>query len=305
MSYPNILQDVQTLGLLESNTDMATQLTELAPNEVAKLIKSFNHCEPLRYLLPDMVSDALAKANANNYKAEWLESQCGTTNGTNNPMASEEEWDEEADKLAEIITQSKEFNLNNLVLNDLSDSELTALEQLLLSINETQSLHLDGLKEVINALLTDNGYKTQVLGVYDGNDAGSSNKEEWALEIPTLISIVKQLNKGLKVSENIINDSAEELGELLNIMKSSKLFGNDVENNGDLYSSDNVFNALVIEILDETGLIKTSSNSKGFINDDVAKETDWSRYDWKAELTVVKNFDTEAETQSDNTIKFL
>ena len=300
-----LLQDVQTLGLLDSSDAMASQLTQLSADEVAKLIKSFNHCEPLRYLLPDMIADALEESHASDYKAEWLTAQCGTTDGVNNPMASEEEWDAEAEKLAEIITHSEDFDFNNLVLNNLTNDQLDTLEDLLLAINACQSLVLDPMVDTINQLLDAQGYETKVLGVFDGPDAGSSNTEEWADEIPTLISIVKQINNGLGISSDIVKNNPEDLGVLLNTMKESRLFGNDVKHDGTTTVTDNVYNTLVCEILETTKLIKDPANPNGFIDKAQAYSTDWTIYNWETELAIIKSFDTAVGTQSDDTIKVL
>ena len=159
--------------------------------------------------------------------------------------------------------------------------------------------------DIINQLLDAQGYETKVLGVFDGPDAGSSNTEEWASEIPTLISIVKQINNGLGISSDIVKNNPENLGVLLNTMKESRLFGNDVRIDGTTTVDDNVYNTLICEILETTKLIKDPANPNGFIDKAQAYSTDWTIYNWEAELAIIKSFDTSAGTQSDDTIKVL
>ena len=88
-------------------------------------------------------------------------------------------------------------------------------------------------------------------------------------------------------------------------MKESRLFGNDVRIDGTTTVDDNVYNTLICEILETTKLIKDPANPNGFIDKAQAYSTDWTIYNWEAELAIIKSFDTDAGTQSDDTIKVL
>ena len=299
----NLLSVVQEIGLLESSTSIDKQLTSLTPVEVANIIKRFNHCDAIRELLPDMIADALVNANAADYKSEWLNEQCGVdANGVNNPMASVEEWDAEADQMSKIITSASEFNLNSLNLASLTNEEIDKLGELLVNINLAKSLNIDKIVDVINSLLATKGYADCAGDVAD-RDGVDGNVNEWNVEIPRLMEIVKIINSIGNIDKDSINTKAHDLGELLDTMKTSYIFGNDTNNDGNVTVNDNAFNTLIVDILETSGFLKNSSNQNGFIDETQAATTDWSQYNWTSELEIVTLFDTEQATQTDDTIK--
>ncbi len=301
----DLLHNVQVLGLLNSSTPISEQLTTLTAEQVAAVIKSFNHCAAIRELLPDMISDALVSANAGSYKAEWLDNQCGVdASGNNNPMASIAEWDAEADQLSEIISATKEFNFDSLNLASLTDEQIDALGNVLHAMNDANSINIDQLISIINDLLEEKGYNVVVNKLVDRN-ANGNNKDEWNSEIPRLMDIVKKINNVGAIDNDCVTAHSHELGELLDAMKVSYIFGNDTHNDGSLTTDDNTFNSLVMEVLNSSKLLKNSSNSNGFIDEAKASTTDWSTYNWTQELDIVANFDTDANVQSDDTIKAL
>ena len=51
--------------------------------------------------------------------------------------------------------------------------------------------------------------------------------------------------------------------------------------------------------------MKTTDNLNGFIDENKAKNTDWTIYSWSEELQILNSFDTSVSTQTDDTIKAL
>ena len=288
----NVIANIQELGVLDSSDSMSDQLQAMEESEISDLIKSFNNSQVLRVVLPDFIYDAVKNADATDYASAWLVAQAGVdVYGINNPVAPKAEWDAEADNLAAVIKSIGDVDFANLDLNTISDEELDDLENIVGLMNNTMSFVLDPLADMINDLLEANGLEVEVLGVFD-KDADGSNKDEWAAEISILFSIIEGLNDLGTINDQTIATQAPELGALLDIMKTSYLFGNDVRGNGVVTTDDNVFNSLVIEILDTNNLFSDTS-ANGFIDRSTALDDDWAAYNWTAELSIISAFDTQ------------
>jgi hypothetical protein len=86
-------------------------------------------------------------------------------------------------------------------------------------------------------------------------------------------------------------------------MRFSYLFGNDVRDDDITFDStddDNMFNELVLNVLETSGLMK--SGSTGLIDPVQAAADDWTHYDWQKELGILGAFDTNATSQTDDFI---
>ena len=294
----NVIANIQDLGILTSTDSMADQLKGMAEEDIADLIKSFNNSQVLRVVLPDFIYDAVKNADATDYASEWLSVQVGVDAGGNNkPVAPKAEWDAEAENLAAVIKSIGDVDFANLDLNNITPDELDDLENIVSLMNNTKSFVLDPLVDMINDLLTANGLTVQVLGVFD-KDSNGTNKNEWALEIGILFDIIEGLNDLNAINDQTIANDSAKLGKLLNIMKTSYLFGNDVKGDGTTTTDDNVFNALVIEILDTNNLFSDTS-ANGFIDRTTAENDDWAAYNWETELAIVSTFNTATGANED------
>ena len=221
-------------------------------------------------------------------------------------MASVAEWDHEAEQLAIVVEKSSMINLDELNLAELTDEQLAALEIILFAMNEAYSLNIEQAVTTVNDLLERKHYETRVIGVADYNGNGS-NQEEWDEEIARLIQIISAFRHIESLNVELINNNAQELGAVLDLMKVSYLFGNDTMNNGDTDRSDDVFNSLMCEILEECHMIESPINANGFISQAEAQETDWTVYNYETELVIITQYDTSkpVEEQDDDVIKEL
>ena len=82
-----------------------------------------------------------------------------------------------------------------------------------------------------------------------------SNKDEWAVELDVLFDIVKRMNSLGTITEHTMKNQSTSLGELLDIMKTSYLFGNDVRDDENVQVDDNIFNSLILSVLTTSNII--------------------------------------------------
>ena len=305
--FINLLQLSQSFGLISGSDSMSDKLQDLTADEIKAYILAFNRVDALRELLPDLVSDAIDNVSASQYKSGWLIEQCGLdAQGNNNPMASVEEWDHEAEQLAVLVSKASNLDLDNMNLSTLTDEQIDALAVVLVAMNEAYSLDINVIVNNSNDLLEEKGYQTRSLGVGDRNNNGT-NKDEWSVEIPRLIEIIKVLRNVSDLNVNIIKTEGAEMGAILDQMKLSYVFGNDTLGDGDASLADDTFNSLMLEVLNECGLIKDPLNANGFIELADAEATDWTVYNYTSELALLGEYDTEKEAteQDDDVIKIL
>jgi len=311
-NFITLLDSIQASGLLNSSTghendSIGEKLHSLSVDELESFIINFNHVLAIREFLPDVIADAMDGAGAATYKSGWLLAQIGVDGfGNNNPTASITEWDNEAHQLAIIINESNNISLDDLTLSELTDEELNSLETMLTAINNAQSLDINAITPLINDLLVSKGYSTIVLGVKDKNSNGS-DQDEWAAEIPTLIQIISDLRNVSSLSATSLNSESAEIGAILEVMKGSNLFGNDVRGDGTATTDDDIFNSLIIDVLDQSELLSNSENPHGFIDESTANTTDWAQYDYVTELQILSAYDTtkDPNEQSDGVVKQL
>ena len=268
--------------------------------KISDLLNALNNSKIFRQILPDLLIQVIPQED---YKTEWLESQCGIKDGVNNEVASIEEWKDEIVQITEIIQKLQNINLDNLNLSTLTDEQFTSLEIVLIAMNKTKSFEIDALIPSINNIMTQYGY-SEILGVFDRNQNGS-NEDEWEIEISRLMEITKLLNEIGEVNSSSLDLSAQKIGLLLDKMETSYIFGNDVRKDGELTIDDNCFNNIVIQTFINLDLLKTTDNLNGFIDENKAKNTDWTIYSWSEELQILNSFDTSVSTQTDDTIKAL
>ena len=268
--------------------------------KISDLLNALNNSKIFRQILPDLLIQVIPQED---YKTEWLESQCGIKDGVNNEVASIEEWKNEIVQITEIIKKLQNINLDNLNLSILTDEQFTSLEIVLIAMNKTKSFEIDALIPSINNIMTQYGY-SEILGVFDRNQNGS-NEDEWEIEISRLMEITKLLNEIGEVNSSSLDSSAQKMGLLLDKMETSYIFGNDVRKDGELTIDDNCFNNIVIQTFVNLDLLKTTDNLNGFIDENKAKNTDWTIYSWSEELQILNSFDTSVSTQTDDTIKAL
>ena len=290
-----LILDARSLGLLEDNVNMANSINDLTADEIKAIVKDINHSAAIRELLPDMISDAVDKADATNYKSQWLMDQVGVDAfGANKPVDTVAVWDEEAEAIAQIISYSDSFDFDSLNVGDLTDDQLETLEELLLTMNDSRLFVVDYLTTVVSNCLRDNEYNTTGNAVVDAN-ANGTNKDEWAEEIPQLIDIIKKVNGIGTVDGDTLYEFPAELGELLDAMKVTTTFGGAA------------FDTLITDVFAKNGLIKDATHPDGFITEAQAAEADWATYNYTTECQILANYDKNVapEAQSDATIKQL
>ena len=288
-------------------SDSGNALANMSKAQIESILNSINNSEIMRTVLPDLVYNAVQSAGQDSWLSEdkWLENQVGQTAGVNNPVESIEDWANEIEKYAFIISKSTSFDFENLDLTD--NAKLAEIKEILNAMNETKSFTLDPIVDIINDLLTDKGYNVQVIGVMDGadkefdNDTNGTNKDEWTTELGVLFIIVEMMNNLGSIEADTLSTKSQDLGELLDRMKVSYLFGNDVRDDNNDTLDDNVFNVLVIDVLTTSNMINDGSNG-GFIDQTEAEADDWSRYNWTAELAIIGEYDTNATSQTDEFI---
>ena len=269
-------------------------------DKISELLNAFNNSKIFRQIMPDVLSQVIPEED---YKTEWLTKQCGVENGINRPVASVSEWEEEIVQLCIIITNIQDIDLDNLDLSTMNDENFETLETIMYAMNSAKSFNIDTLVTSINEVLESNDYP-QVLGIFDKNGSGS-NEDEWGVEISRLIDIIKLVNEIGEVQSDSLNTHANKIGVLLNKMKTSNLFGNDVRGDRDATTDDDCFNNIIIKTITTLKLIKNDENPNGFINETKALSTDWRAYDWENEMQVLNSFDTNVSVQTDTTIKAL
>ena len=268
--------------------------------KISDLLNAINNSKIFRQILPDLLIQVIPQED---YKTEWLESQCGIKDGVNNEVASIEEWKNEIVQITEIIKKLQNINLDNLNLSTLTDEQFISLEIVLIAMNKTKSFEIDALIPSINNIMTQYGY-SKILGVFDRNQNGS-NEDEWEIEISRLMEITKLINEIGEVNSSSLDSSAQKIGLLLDKMETSYIFGNDVRKDGELTIDDNCFNNIIIQTFVNLDLLKTTDNLNGFIDENKAKNTDWTIYSWSEELQILNSFDTSVSIQTDDTIKAL
>lgn len=273
------------------NTDVVGLLTnESYRSDATLIIEKIVESKLLGDSIILIISTAMSNINLDSWKSEKLIAY------TNNPSDYVLWAKDELLKVIELYSMLD--RLTTLNFESMSNDELDQLENDLLEINKLEIISLDNIIPNINNALSDAGFEVQLLdSVYDRNYSGGldANKDEWAAEIPVLIDIVNGINN-INFDDKSIANSYAELGTILEDMKTSYIFGNDLRGDGNYTTDDDVFNDIVIEIFTDNGLIKTPSNH-GFIDENKAKNDDWSSYNYVQELQYLAYFNPEYSTQ--------
>jgi len=207
--------------------------------------------------------------------------------------------------IIEIISDIKSSNidLTNIDFNTLSSDDIDTLFEIIKKMNQAPYISIDNLINYINDFSIEQ-YNIEVLPLVDRNNDGS-NKDEWSVELDRLSLILKELINIDGFDEDSITTSSSTIGSLLDKMKQSYIFGNDTRCDGIETIDDDIFNKIIIELLTQADVLKTVDNPNGFIEEELAKSTDWTIYDYTTELEILSVYDItkEANEQSDEVIK--
>lgn len=296
----NVIDAIQNNGFLDE--DFGSDLSNLDVDAIIDTLKKLNESDTLRVILPDIFKLVIPEENI---LSDWLLQQCGIDEeGNNKPVQSFEIWNEEIERIKEAVTVAKNHDFMNIDMNNLKDEDYEAIEETALALNNSMVINCDFLTDKIQSVLENSNINVELAGVFDRNSS-NSNKDEWTLEIPKLVDIIKSFNELETIDETTLQSNPVGLGKLLEQLKDSYLFGNDTRCDADITVDDNEFNALIIEVLGNTNLIKSIDNPTGFIDENDALTADWASYNWESELTVLASFDSSKDVQEDTTIQAL
>ena len=296
----NIIKNIIT-NVFDILADDAIDLNNMDQSAIIDLLTTSSNINAILEDLCDsmMLKDSiiplldkiLSDANLNEFESDYFV----------NVLSGIEEIDsillkEDLHNIIQIINDAKALDLANLDFNELSDDDIDTLAELLLKVNALNLLKIDKLIDYINDLLHSMDFVTQVLPMYDFNNDGSS-KDEWAVEIPRLIDVIKTI-KQIDFNNNTLEESSEELGQALDIMKDSYLFGNDTQASPLPY--DDIFNQFMVEALIKLNLVGVNS----LIGLDEANNTNWHDFNYSEEFAILQNYDTNRSPleQSDEAI---
>ena len=245
-----------------------------------------------------IISNIMDELDLNDWKSEKL-IECEKTPELYSKWAKDE-------ILKVLDLYDKLESLTDLTMEDMTTDQLNNLKNNLKDINELEIVSLDNILPLINRLLGDVGINVQVMDkIYDQNNSSQldGNKDEWDAEIDTLIEIVDIVN-GMTFDNNAIKNNYSTVAEVLELMKISAIFGNDLRGDGYYTTDDNIFNEIILDIFTENGLIKDGFNH-GFIDYTTAKYDDWTRYDYVFELSCLSHFNTNLATQTPTALAYL
>lgn len=205
------------------------------------------------------------------------------------------------DQILKTIDLYQELEkLTDITLDTMTVAELDDLEKTLFKVNDLEYVSLDYMLSYINTALVESGIEVQVLDrLYDRNYSSlyDANKDEWTQEIPILIDIITTINN-TTFDTNSIKNNSRNVAYVLELMKSSAIFGNDVRGDGNITTDDNIFNLIVINIFEKNGIIYNGYNN-GFITKYEALDDDWTRYNYYDELYYLSSFNRNYAIQPD------
>lgn len=283
----NDLADADILGIL-----MDTANKEKTEEIIGNLAES----QLISDSLIKVVSKIMTNLELDSWKSELM---IAIENGETSTTT---EWTKnELLKILDIYSKMDE--LVSLNFESMTDDELRNLKDTLLKINELDIISLDNIMSIINNCMVSASLDVRILDkIYDkdGSHEYNKNKNEWNEEIPRIIDIISNINN-ISFGSDTITNSTSVLADMLDKMKESHIFGNDVKHDGLESTDDNIFNQLIVEILTDNGLIKDGLNN-GFIDQNEALNDDWSRYNYVNELSVLSQYDTSLDTQTDAVI---
>ena len=292
--YTN-LDDIDMLSLVKENIDNPL---------VTKIVDNICESQLMHGSIVSLLNMVLQKANLQNWASDRFKALADGS--------AKEEPDEiknEIHILLAIVSDALDVvsdGFEDIDFTSFTDEQFTSIENVLHKMNESNFLSIDELANVMNSMLESMDYETRTIGIQDTNKNGSTS-DEWDTEITTIIAIAKQLKELPDLSDEGITENAATFGKLINSMKASLLFGNDLRNDGTTTVDDNVFNNLIFEILSTTGLITNSENPNGFIDEETARSADWSKYNYEVELPIIceYNSDEAPEDQGSATLDLL
>lgn len=286
--YQNLAEaDLFSLIMKEENYDQTKNIVE-------KITKS----QLIKDSLIGMISNTMSQLGLDNWKSEKLIAY---------ELSEESHTEWAQDQILKVIELYDDMqSLINIEFESMTNKQLVDLQEKLKKINQLEIVSLDSLMPMINNALYGASLEINVLDkIYDINASGGydSNKDEWDQEITRLIEIIKQLNN-IYFNRFSIKNETYNLANVLEQMKQSYIFGNDLRNDGDVTIDDNIFNVIILEILSENGLLKTPENN-GFIDSIQAENDDWSRYDYSNELVIIRDYNINASIQNDTVVSQL
>lgn len=193
-------------------------------------------------------------------------------------------------------------DFSNIDFNSLDDETIDTLFSILERMNNTNNFTISPIVEYLNNALTDMGYTITLIDIIDINESGS-NKDEWVQEIYTLKPIVKEFKEIDGLDTSSLSTNSEAIGKVLNKMKESLLFGNDVMHDGVGPVNDDIYNQFMIQSFKMFGLIGIN----GFIDETLANTVDFTTYNYEEELSILSVYDTNQDfsEQTDDNIKTL
>ena len=202
--------------------------------------------------------------------------------------------------LLEIAEEAMSLDLENL---NLETAPLDEIKELIKKMNSSTLFTISPIVNYISNMLESLEYDITLIDIADRNNNGS-NIDEWDVEIDLLFEILSKLNNLGTLGDNTLNENATLFGEILNLMKQSYLFGNDVRCDGLETTDDNIFNEFMIISLTKLKLI---DGEHGFIELSDAQVADWTKYDYEVEFGILSNYNTELnlDEQGDDLLKTL
>ena len=294
----DIIDKIQANNYLDE--DFSFELDEQSLEEILDLIDLMNKSDIFRQILPDLISKVISEKDFLN---AWLLSQCGINDyGSNKVVASKNEWNTEISKFRNIHSYYMENNVGDIDFDNMNDEDYSVVRNLFLKMNNTNICDMNGIVSSVNESLVEYEFNFQIIGISDRNNDGSC-KDEWELEIPRMIECFKMFNEIEEINNEVLKSKHHQIGTLLETLKYSYVFGNDTRNDGSITTDDNIFNHLIISVLDSVNLIKNGKNPNGFIDENKANLTDWNTYDWISEIEILSSFDVNVDAQSIDTIK--
>lgn len=294
----------EIIDIIQENNylDEEISLNSETIQNILKLTDLMNQSEIFRQILPDLISNVI---QTEDFLSEWLLSQCGINeDGTNKLTKDKESWSLEISKFEEIYDYYKANNIDEIDFDNLTNNDYQVAEDLFLRLNQTYIINMNGIVTKINSALEDNNFDFKISGMFDRNN-NNTTTDEWAIEIPKLFDYYELYDMIGEFSNDILKSKSLEIGNLLEGLEKSYLFGNDTKNDGTFTTDDNVFNDLVFSILKSVNLIKNTDNPNGFIDENQAKITNWDKYNWVVEIEILASFDVSQETQTINTMKLI
>lgn len=296
----DIIDKIQANNYLAD--DFSFELDDQTLEEIIDLIDLMNQSDIFRQILPDLIHKVISQ---NEFLNDWLLEQCGINeDGSNKVVKNKAEWNIEIAKFRDIHSYYVNHNVGDIDFDNMNDDNYLVVQELFLKLNNTNIIDMNGIVSMINESLVEYEFNFQIIGIFDRNNNGSC-QDEWDAEIPRMIDCFKMFNEIEEINNEVIKTKHYQIGMLLEMLEDSYIFGNDTRNDGSISTDDDIFNDLIVSVLDLVDLIKNDENPNGFIDENKANITDWNTYDWISEIEILSSFDVNVDVQSIDTIKLI